>query len=35
MTIMLKAREKAVRTMGLNKFSYIEIMVFAVNIFLK
>ena len=33
MTIMLKVREKTVRTIGLNKFSYIEIMIFAVNIF--
>ena len=35
MTIMLKVRGKTVRTIGLNKFSYIEIMIFAVNIFLK
>lgn len=35
MTIMLKVREKTVRTIGLNKFSYIEIMIFAVNIFFK
>ena len=32
---MLKARGKAVRTMRLNKFSYIEIMIFAVNVFFK
>ena len=35
MTIMLKVRGKTVRTIGLNKFSYIEIMIFAVNIFFK
>ena len=35
MTIMLKVREKTVRTMRLNTFSYIEIMIFAVNIFFK
>ena len=35
MTIMLKVRGKTVRTMRLNTFSYIEIMIFAVNIFFK
>ena len=35
MTIMLKAIGKAVRTMRLNKFSYIEIMIFVVNVFFK
>ena len=36
MTIMLKARGKAVRTKrGLNRFGYIETMAFAVNTFFK
>ena len=35
MTIMLKVRGKTVRPIGLNKFSYIEIMIFVVNIFFK
>ena len=32
---MLKVRGVAVRTMRLNKFGYIEIMIFAVNTFFK
>ena len=32
---MLKVRGMAVKTMVLNKFDYIEIMIFAVNIFFK
>ena len=33
MIIIFKVRGVAVRTMGLNKFGYIEIMIFAVTAF--